>query len=181
MLWIAALAACGHHEDAGGAAGPAEPTAATTMSITSPAFTANAEIPSEHTCEGADVAPALAWSGAPAGTKSFAVVVDDPDAPDPAAPKRTWVHWVVVNIPAEVASLGPTLPAGAAAGANDWGKSAWGGPCPPIGRHRYFFKVYALDGIYGTAGMTKPALLAAISGHVLAKGELVGTYAKHVR
>ena len=117
----------------------------------------------------------IAWSGAPATTKSFAIVVDDPDAPDPAAPKRTWVHWVVVNLPATAS----TIPSDAVAGKNDFGKTTWGGPCPPIGRHRYFFKVYALDveGL-GKAGMTKAELLAAIKDHVIARGELVGTYEK---
>ena len=176
------LAACGHH--AAGEQGGADPgTGKPGMTVTSSAFAANAEIPAVHTCEGADVAPPLAWSGAPVTTKSFAVIVDDPDAPDPAAPTKTWVHWVLANLSATTTELpagaGGTPPAGAATGTNDFGKLAWGGPCPPIGRHRYFFKVYALDAEHlGTAGMTKGELLAAITGHVVAKGELVGTYAK---
>ncbi len=166
---------CGSHGDKG----PAEPEApnGATFSVTSAAFAANAPIPVDHTCEGANTTPPLAWSGAPATTQSFAVIVDDPDAPDPAAPKQTWVHWVVVNIPATATQL----PAGVD-GTNDFGKTGWGGPCPPIGRHRYVFKVYALDApALGTAGMTKPQLVAAIKGHVLAKGELVGTYEKTKR
>jgi Raf kinase inhibitor-like YbhB/YbcL family protein len=153
-------------------AGPAK------LEVTSPAFKASAEIPRDHTCEGKDVAPPLAWTGAPAATKTFALVVDDPDAPDPAAPKRTWVHWVLANIPATTTKLAGAAPDGAIVGNNDWSKATWGGPCPPIGRHRYFFKVYALDAAVGKAGMTKDELLAAMKGHVLAQGELIGTYQK---
>jgi len=152
------------------------------LAVTSPAFADGAEIPQDHTCEGADIAPPLARSGAPAATKAFALIVDDPDAPDPDAPKRTWVHWVLVGIPPTTTSLsagaGLHPPDGAADGKNDWGNAAWGGPCPPIGRHRYFFKIYALDAALGQPGMTKPELLAAIEGHILAEGELVGTYQK---
>lgn len=164
---LVVLFACGHHEDKG----PAEPEApnGATFAVTSTAFTANGSIPIEHTCEGANVAPPLAWSGAPAATQSYAVIVDDPDAPS-----QTWVHWVVANIPAATTQL----PAGVD-GKNDFGKLGWGGPCPPSGRHRYVFKVYALDQpTLGSAGMTKPQLLGAIRGHVLAKGELIGTYEK---
>src|SRR5262249_53487635 len=127
-----------------------------------------------------DTSPALAWTGAPAATKTFAVIVDDPDAPDPAAPKQTWVHWVVTDLPAATTGLsaGGALPAGAIAGKNDFGKTTWGRPCPPVGRHRYFFKVYALDLAIGKPEITRPDLLAAMAGHVLAKGELVGTYQK---
>ena len=149
--------------------------------VTSSAFTAGGSIPSDHTCEGADVAPALAWSGAPSSTKSFAIVVDDPDAPDPNAPKQTWVHWIVTGLRASITSLatGAALPAGAATGKNGFGKLAWGGPCPPIGVHRYYFKVYALDIPLDRAGVTKPELLAAIRGHVVARGALMGRYEKH--
>jgi Raf kinase inhibitor-like YbhB/YbcL family protein len=170
------LLACGHE----GGREVAEPSAAARLAVSSPAFAAGAAIPSEHTCEGADQAPALAWSGAPAATRTFAVIVDDPDAPDPAAPKQTWVHWVVVDLPAATAGLptGGALPQGAAAGKNDFGNTAWEGPCPPIGRHRYVFKLYALDVTIGKAGITKPELLAAMAGHVLARGELIGTYQK---
>ena len=156
------------------------------LDVTSPAFAAGAEVPRDHTCEGADVAPALAWANAPAATRQFAIIVDDPDAPDPAKPQQTWVHWVLVGIPAKVTSLpvqgpagsGAQLPAGAAAGTNDFGKQAWGGPCPPTGRHRYFFKVYAVDVALGPPGIKKSDLLVAMQGHVLAMGSLIGTYEK---
>ncbi len=153
-----------------------------TLSLTSPAFSHNGEIPKEYTCDGKDTSAPLEWSGAPAGTKSFALIVDDPDAPDPKAPKTTWVHWVVYNIPASVTALpkGATaknLPAGAREGMNDWKRTGYGGPCPPIGRHRYFHKLYALDTALGDLGQpTKAALERALQGHILAKAELVGTY-----
>lgn len=171
-LMLLALAACGHDSKAGET--PEFPNVPT-FAVTSTAFAASGEIPMAHTCEGADTPPPLAWAGAPPTTKSFAVIVDDPDAPDPAAPKTTWVHWVVVNLPATAS----TIPNDAVAGKNDFGKQAWGGPCPPIGRHRYHFKVYALDADgLGKPGMTKAELLAAIKEHVIARGELVGTYQK---
>jgi Raf kinase inhibitor-like YbhB/YbcL family protein len=199
VLCSVLLVGCGHDPHGSGAPGPAAaPTSAAPVSavpataatspaapltVTSAAFAAMAEIPTSYTCEGADISPALAWSGAPAATRAFAVIVDDPDAPDPAAPKRTWVHWVLADLPASVTSLpegaGTSPPAGAAVGRNDFGKTAWGGPCPPIGRHRYFFKVYALDAHVGHAGMTKAELVAAMAGHVIAQGQLVGTYQKH--
>jgi Raf kinase inhibitor-like YbhB/YbcL family protein len=151
------------------------------LTLTSPAFPPNGEIPTVHTCEGADTSPPLAWSDVPAGTKSFALVVDDPDAPDPAAPKQTWVHWVVFDLPATTSSLaaGVALPPGAHAGRNDHGHDRWNGPCPPIGRHRYVHKLYALDVTLGDAGpLNKAALEKAMTGQVLAKAELVGTYQK---
>ena len=153
------------------------------MTLTSNAFAPNSAIPAKYTCEGADTSVPLAWSGAPPNAKSFALIVDDPDAPDPAAPKMTYVHWVVYDIPAAVNGLGDGasthLPAGARDGVNDWKRAGWGGPCPPIGRHRYFFKLYALDTVLGDLGMpTKSALEAAMKGHILAQGELVGTYEK---
>jgi Raf kinase inhibitor-like YbhB/YbcL family protein len=148
------------------------------MTLSSPAFAPGAEIPSTHTCEGADTPPVLAWSGAPAGTRSFALIVDDPDAPDPQAPKMTWVHWVVFGIPASATGLSAGNALGKV-GKNDWGKAAWGGPCPPIGRHRYFFKLYALDvALDGLATANKPALEAAMKGHIMGQAELVGTYQK---
>ena len=151
------------------------------MKLTSTAFSANAEIPSAHTCEGADRAPPLTWDGAPQATKSFALVVDDPDAPDPKAPKTTWVHWVAYNLPATTASLseGGQLPAGGRDGLNDWKRPRYNGPCPPVGRHRYFFKLYALDTELPDLGRpTKAVLEEAMEGHVLARAELVGTYQK---
>jgi Raf kinase inhibitor-like YbhB/YbcL family protein len=153
-----------------------------TLSLTSPAFAPNGDIPKEYTCDGKDLAPPLEWSGAPAGTKSFALIVDDPDAPDPKAPKTTWVHWVVYDIPASVTALPKTatakdLPAGTREGVNDWKRTGYGGPCPPIGRHRYFHKLYALDAPLGDLGRpTKAALERAMQGHLLAKAELVGKY-----
>jgi len=173
LALVAAVAACGHPEAA--APDPVPPTAAK-LAVTSSAFAAGAEIPSEHTCEGADSAPPLAWSGAPASTQSFAIVVDAPDAPDPAKPQRVWVHCVRAQLSATVTSL----PAqGGVDGNNDWNAPGWRGPCPPVGRHRYFFKVYALDAKIGDAGMTKAQLLKAMQGHVVAAGELIGTYQKH--
>jgi Raf kinase inhibitor-like YbhB/YbcL family protein len=142
------------------------------------------EIPAQYTCEGRDVSPPLQWSGVPAGTKSLALIVDDPDAPDPKAPKTVWVHWVVYDIPPDATSLQEaaqksTLPRGAREGVNDWKRRGYGGPCPPIGRHRYFHKLYALDAELADLGEpTKAALEKAMAGHVLAQAELVGTYHK---
>jgi Raf kinase inhibitor-like YbhB/YbcL family protein len=178
-FWLA-IAACNHQEDVQRPPDPdPAPAGAPQLKVTSAAFAAGGEIPSEHTCEGANTSPALAWSGSDTA-KSYALIVDDPDAPDPKAPKTTWVHWVVSDLPATTTSLpaGGILPAGAQAGKNDFGKLEWGGPCPPIGRHRYVFKVYALDATVGKPGMTKSELLAAMKNHVVAKGELVGTYQK---
>jgi Raf kinase inhibitor-like YbhB/YbcL family protein len=140
-------------------------------------------IPEKYTCEGADTSPPLAWSGVPSSAKSVVLIVDDPDAPDPAAPKMTWVHWVAYNLTpqatalAEGASKSP--PAGARDGLNDWKRTGYGGPCPPIGRHRYFFKLYALDVVLPDLGKpSKADLLRAMEGHVLGSAELVGTYQK---
>lgn len=141
-------------------------------------------ISKKYTCEGGDRSPPLVWSGAPASTRSFALIVDDPDAPDPAAPKMTWVHWVLYNLPSsgnelvEGASSG-ALPQGAVEGPNDFKRVRYGGPCPPIGRHRYFFKLYALDTALPPGNpYDKAALEAAMKGHVLAQSELMGTYQK---
>lgn len=152
-----------------------------TLSIRSAAFTHEGRIPSRHTCEGDDVAPALEWSGVPQGAKSLALIVDDPDAPDPKAPKMVYVHWVVCNLPPSTKGLpeGGAVPAGAIVGRNDWKKTEYGGPCPPIGRHRYFFKLYALDTMLDKlTDPTKPELLRAMEGHVVAQAELMGTYQK---
>jgi Raf kinase inhibitor-like YbhB/YbcL family protein len=152
--------------------------------LTSPVFARNGAIPKQFTCEGADISPPLRWSGAPQGTKSFALIIDDPDAPDPGAPKMTWVHWVVYNIPADVTGLAEGaaksgVPAGAQPGLNDWKRGDYGGPCPPIGRHRYFHKLYALDTVLPDLGhATKARLLDAMKGHVTAEAQLVGTYQK---
>ena len=158
-----------------------------TLSISSAAFAPHGEIPVRFTCEGEDLSPPLAWSGAPEGTKSLALIVDDPDAPDPEAPKTTWVHWVLYDLPASATALPEAvkpvaLPAGTREGTNDWKRTGWGGPCPPVGRHRYFFKLYALDAALGDLGRpTKAALEKAMAGHVLARAELVGTYQKRRR
>jgi Raf kinase inhibitor-like YbhB/YbcL family protein len=153
------------------------------MELHSPAFEAGAEIPVRHTCEGDDVAPPLRWHAVPAGTASLVLIVDDPDAPDPAAPRMTWVHWVVVDLPPAATGLpegGRPLPPGAREGLNDWGRTGYGGPCPPIGRHRYVFKLYALDALLpALARPQKADVERAMHGHVLAKAELVGTYRKH--
>src|SRR6266852_2422537 len=150
------------------------------LTLTSPAFGPKAEIPAVHTCEGADTSPPLEWSGVPGRAKSFALIVDDPDAPDPKAPKMTYVHWVLYDIPPSTTSLAAgtkKAPAGARDGTNDWKKTGYGGPCPPIGRHRYFFKLYALDSLLGDLGTpTKAKLEQALKNHVLEKAELIGTY-----
>jgi Raf kinase inhibitor-like YbhB/YbcL family protein len=154
------------------------------LAITSTAFAPDAAIPSLYTCEGKDISPPLAWSGAPAGTKSLALIVDDPDAPDPAAPKMTWVHWVLYNIPPAGGGLpeavrSTALPAGTREGVNDWGRTGYGGPCPPIGRHRYFHKLYALDFVLPELKRAdKAALEKAMQGHILAQAVLIGTYQK---
>lgn len=154
------------------------------FSITSQAFPPGQEIPRVHTCEGQDSSPPLAWSGVPHGTRSLALICDDPDAPDPAAPKRTWVHWVLYNLPPAASHLpgGVTakdLPVGTLEGQNDWKRADYGGPCPPIGRHRYFFKLYALDVVLpDLKAPTKADLERAMEGHILGKAAIVGTYQK---
>lgn len=154
------------------------------FTLSSAAFEPNGSIPARLTCEGADYSPPLAWNDAPEGTVTFALIVDDPDAPDPAAPKMTWVHWVAYNIPTHVSSLEENaarhgMPAGSGAGENDWKRTGYGGPCPPIGRHRYFHKLYALDTVLPDLGTpTKSVLEAAMQGHLLAEVDLIGTYEK---
>jgi Raf kinase inhibitor-like YbhB/YbcL family protein len=154
------------------------------FSIQSSAFSDGAEIPKQYTGLGVDKSPPLTWSDPPAGTRSLALVVDDPDAPDPAAPKRVFTHWVLYNVPADAGGLEEgldpsTLPEGTRAGINDFEQVGWNGPKPPIGRHRYFFKLYALDQeLPELERPTKRDLERAMQGHVLAETELVGTYAK---
>jgi Raf kinase inhibitor-like YbhB/YbcL family protein len=153
------------------------------LTIESSAFEPRGSIPRKHTCEGEDVSPPLAWRGEPPTTKSFALIVDDPDAPDPKAPKMTWVHWVVYNLPATTHVLAEgasrRLPAAARDGKNDWRRTGYGGPCPPVGRHRYFHKLYALDvELPDLHEPTKAQLETAIKGHVVGQAELVGTYQK---
>jgi Raf kinase inhibitor-like YbhB/YbcL family protein len=154
------------------------------MKIQSGAFTHGKEIPSRHTCEGDDVSPELSWSGVPEGTRTLALIVDDPDAPDPAAPKRVWVHWILYDIPPDAPGLAEavsdkSLPRGAKNGTNDWKRTGYGGPCPPIGRHRYFHKLYALDtALPKLKNPTKAELEKAMQGHILAEAVLMGTYQK---
>ena len=154
------------------------------MKLTSSGFADPQSIPKLYTCEGKDVSPPLAWSGVPAKARSLALIVDDPDAPDPAAPRMTWVHWVLYDIPVTVSGLseGTTssaLPKGTLEGRNDWDRTGYGGPCPPVGRHRYFHKLYALDTVLpDLQEPNKAALEKAMKGHVIAETQLVGTYQK---
>ncbi|HUJ24392.1 MAG TPA: YbhB/YbcL family Raf kinase inhibitor-like protein [Myxococcales bacterium] len=154
------------------------------LTITSPAFANGASIPSLFTCEGKDVSPALEFGGAPQGAKSLALVVHDPDAPDPKAPRTDWVHWVLYNLPPDCKGLPQgvaenALPAGTLPGLNDWKRTGYGGPCPPVGRHRYFFELFALNTKLDDLGTpTRQRLERALSGHVLGKAELLGTYEK---
>lgn len=139
-------------------------------------------MPARCTCDGSDQSPVLSWQGAPAGTRSYALLVEDPDAPDPAAPQLTWVHWVVYDLPPTCPGLPPGagsggLPRGSREGTNNWRRTGYGGPCPPIGQHRYFHRLYALDTMLGDLRQpTADQLRAAMRGHALAEAELVGTY-----
>lgn len=152
------------------------------MKLSSNAFASNESIPIRYTCDGKNVSPPLTIAQVPEKAESLVLIVDDPDAPDPAAPKRTWVHWVLFNLPPTLKELPEglqNLPDGASTGRNDWGKASYGGPCPPIGRHRYFHKLYALDRrLSGLEEPTKSQVEKAMHGHVLASAELVGTYEK---
>jgi len=155
------------------------------LTLTSSAFSPNDAIDPIHTCDGQDLSPPLQWQDAPEGTRSLVLIVDDPDAPDPAAPRMTWVHWVLYNIPPETTGLAQgtapdDVPDGCRHGLNDWDRIGYGGPCPPVGTHRYFHKLYALDTVLPDLGLpTKAALEAAMQGHVLAQAKLVGTYERH--
>jgi Raf kinase inhibitor-like YbhB/YbcL family protein len=157
------------------------------LTITSPSFTHQGDMPSQLTCEGKDVSPALEWSGVPARAKSLVLIVDDPDAPDPKAPRMTWVHWLLYNLPPTSKGLPEAaqrkaLPEGTLEGITDFKKSAWGGPCPPVGKHRYFFKLYALDTVLpDLKGPQKPQLEKAMQGHILEKAEVIGLYQKKSR
>ncbi len=158
--------------------------AAMSFELISPAFKNGGQIPSRYTCEGEDISPPLEWSHVPLGTKSLVLIVDDPDAPDPRHPRMTWVHWVIYDLPADTQGLKEgikpsELPAGTRMGLNDWHRPGYGGPCPPIGRHRYFFKLYALDTILGDLGSPgKKDVENKMAGHVLAEAVLMGTYQK---
>jgi Raf kinase inhibitor-like YbhB/YbcL family protein len=150
------------------------------FSLTSTAFSQGQLIPGEYTCQGQDVSPALHWSGQPSGTQSLALIMDDPDAP-----VGTWIHWVLYNLSPESQGLskgvvpGSKELEGSQDGTNSWQKLGYGGPCPPSGEHRYFFKLYALDTRLNlSSGANKQQLLKAMEGHILAQAELMGTYRK---
>jgi hypothetical protein len=155
-----------------------------TLTIASDAFAHNGEMPVRFTCEGDDISPALRWEGVPEKARGLALIMDDPDAPDPEHPRMTYVHWVLYNIPPDASGFAEgiepsELPPGTCEGVNDWDRTGYGGPCPPIGRHRYFHKLYALDVVLeGLKRPTKAHLEAAMKGHILAQAELVGTYQK---
>lgn len=159
------------------------------LTLTSMAFGAGKIIPAAYTCDGDDVSPPLAWSNVPEQAKSLVLVVEDPDAPNPADPQRTWVHWILYNLPPTVRSLPPSvrppdLPPGARQGLNDWKRQGYGGPCPPVGRHRYFHLLYALDTMLPDMGVvSRTELDKAMEGHVLERAELIGLYqrAEHKR
>jgi Raf kinase inhibitor-like YbhB/YbcL family protein len=153
------------------------------LTLTSTAFKPGDKIPSKYTCEGGDISPPLGFGNVPGGTKSLALMIDDPDAPDPKAPKRVWAHWLVYNLPPDTKGLAEDasrsgLPKGAVTGLSDRKQAAYHGPCPPIGRHRYFHKLYALDTTLPAEAITKAELEAAMTGHILAQAELMGTYQK---
>ncbi len=154
------------------------------MSITSTAFDDHTLIPAKYTCVDKDISPPLHWSGVPSTAKSLVLIVDDPDAPDPARPQRTWVHWVLYNLPPDSNGLreeisAKALPTGTVQGMNDWNRFGYGGPCPPIGRHRYFFKLYALDNVLKEQpNADKKQVEIAMQGHVIASAELLGTFEK---
>jgi Raf kinase inhibitor-like YbhB/YbcL family protein len=155
-----------------------------TLAITSPAFAAEGDIPARYTCDGEDLSPPLAFAGLPPGTASLALIIEDPDAPDPDAPRMTWVHWIVYDIPPTTRALAENaarrgLPPGALTGRNDWDRTGYGGPCPPIGRHRYIHRLLALETLLGDLkGPTKAELERALAGHVLEEARLVGRYAR---
>lgn len=151
-----------------------------TLELTSTAFAPGGAILRKHSCDGEDISPPLAWSDPPAGTQSIVLICDDPDAPI-----GTWVHWVLYNVPAEARALPEAvaadaeLPDGSRNGKNGWGRLGYGGPCPPSGTHRYFFKLYALDTMLDlAAGASKKQVLQAMEGHILAQAELMGTYTR---
>ena len=154
------------------------------LNLTSPAFSNDGGIPAEYTCSGKNNSPPLEWSGVPDNTRSLVLIIDDPDVPDPNAPKMTWVHWVVYNIPPNTTGFSQSttivdLPASAVLGINDWHKIGYGGPCPPIGRHHYFHKLYALDTVLNKIpDATKAQIEVAMQGHVIEYAELVGTFKK---
>ncbi|MDT8272475.1 MAG: YbhB/YbcL family Raf kinase inhibitor-like protein [Desulfomonilia bacterium] len=155
------------------------------LKLVSPAFDQGEMIPSEYTCDGSNMSPPLEISGVPAGTKSLVLICDDPDAPMPALALLTFVHWVYYNIPPEVSSLDKNIghderpSAGGIQGKNGYRKVGYGGPCPPFGTHRYFFRLYALDTLLDLPpGAKKKQVLKAMEGHIITQTELMGTYKK---
>ncbi|MBN1878036.1 MAG: YbhB/YbcL family Raf kinase inhibitor-like protein [Anaerolineae bacterium] len=175
ILVVVLLVGCGRGTDV-----PGSPTQTTALSLSSPAFVHEGTIPARYTCDGDDISPALIWDEPPAGTQRLALIVDDPDAP-----VGTWVHWVLYNIPSDTRELPEAfpsdaeLPDGSVNGKNGWGDTGYGGPCPPSGTHRYYFKLYALDTMLDLEpGATKAQLLKAMEGHVLGEDALMGTYQK---
>ncbi len=158
------------------------PLTITALALTSAAFANNGAIPARHTCDGVNISPALYWDHIPAGTKSFALIVDDPDAPDPADPRMTWVHWVLYNLPPDTLGLPEgiaaiALPKGTLQGINDWQRPGYRGPCPPVGNHRYFFKLFALDTVLPNLNQPTSVMLEqAMQGHVIGRADLVGRY-----
>jgi hypothetical protein len=160
----------------GGNTTPVEGDQTMAFKITSPAFAHQESVPVQYTCDGDDISPPLQWTEPPANTQSFALIMDDPDAP-----VGTWDHWILFNIPAGVRELPAAAapPAGSVEGNNSWRHTGYGGPCPPGGKHHYFFKLYALDTILNlAAGANKDDVLAAMAGHILAQTELMGTYTR---
>lgn len=154
------------------------------MQISASDFHHQGDIPSRYTCDGADVSPSLAWSDVPQQTQSLVLIIDDPDAPDPRAPRTVWAHWLLYNLPPHINGLEEAiqdshLPPGTLQGINDWKRTGYGGPCPPIGRHRYFHKLYALDTVLPDLhNPNKQKLERAMQGHIIAEAELIGFYAK---
>jgi Raf kinase inhibitor-like YbhB/YbcL family protein len=163
-------------------AGPAKKEPAMSLTLTSPAFSAGHDIPAAHTCDGKNISPPLSWSNMPPAAKSLALIVDDPDAPDPAAPQTPWVHWILYNIPSRTPGLPQNmhlqdLPTGIREGMNGWDRTGYSGPCPPVGKHRYVHKLYALDVILPDLGKpTKARLEKEMRGHVIEQAELIGLY-----
>lgn len=188
VLALAPCVSCGREPEAAmpsptpATSSPSPSVPATSLQLRSPDFDPDGSLPAKLTCDGDGVSPALQWSGVPAGARSLALIVDDPDAPDPAAPQRTWVHWVLYDVPAGGAGLPQgvrtaQLPAGTREGRNDWNKTGFGAPCPPRGRHRYVHTLYALDVVLPDLdNPDKAQLLARMEGHVLGSARLVGTY-----
>lgn len=186
LLGLAGAAACGRTEEVAmpASSSPQATAGASALALRSPAFAPGQPLPMRFTCEAEGASPPLQWSGIPEGARSLALIVEDPDAPDPAAPQRVFVHWVLYDLPADSDGLpegvaAAQLPAGTRQGRNDWQHTGFGPPCPPVGRHRYVHRLYALDTqLADLHAPDKARLLAAMEGHVLAQAELVGTYEK---